>query len=177
MKLLRSIKMIVTQFFDKLQQGTDPIGFARKIGVGVGMNCRFYQSISYGSEPYLISIGDHVTITRGVAFITHDGGAWILRHKHPKMDVFGTITIGNNVFVGREAMLMPGVTIGDNCVIGVRALVTRDIPPNSIAVGMPAKVIGTIDDYEKKMLPRSLNTKDFTPKEKKAFLKKHFNLK
>lgn len=49
-----------------------------------------------------------------------------------------TIAIGNNVWIGRGVCIMPGVTIGDNCVIGAHSLVTRDIPPNSVAWGCPA---------------------------------------
>lgn len=55
------------------------------------------------------------------------------------------VTIGDNVWIGGSAVINPGVTIGDNCVIGSGAVVTRDIPPNSLAVGNPARVIKTIN--------------------------------
>ena len=55
------------------------------------------------------------------------------------------IVIGQNVWIGRNALVMPGVTIGDNSVIGAGAVVTRDVPANSVAVGSPARVIRTLD--------------------------------
>lgn len=55
------------------------------------------------------------------------------------------IKIGNNVWIGTKATILSGVTIGDNCIIGANAVVTKDIPSNSVAVGIPAKVVKTID--------------------------------
>ncbi|MBO5478795.1 MAG: acyltransferase [Clostridia bacterium] len=60
----------------------------------------------------------------------------------------GPITIGNNSWIGRNVCIMPNVTIGNNCVIGANAVVTHDIPHNSIAAGVPAKVIKKIDNKE-----------------------------
>lgn len=57
---------------------------------------------------------------------------------------FGLDILGDNCFIGTRAMVLPGVTIGKNCVIGAGSIVTRDIPPNKLAVGSPAKVIRTI---------------------------------
>ena len=58
------------------------------------------------------------------------------------------VTIGRNVWIGAKATIMPGVTIGDNSIIGANAVVTKDVPPNSVAVGVPAKVIKTFADGE-----------------------------
>lgn len=78
-------------------------------------------------------MGDHVEVTSGCKFITHDGGAWVLRELgYQKMDVFGPIKIGNNVFIGMNTVILPNVTIGDNVVIGTGAVVTKDIPDNSV---------------------------------------------
>ena len=55
------------------------------------------------------------------------------------------ITIGNDVWVGGNATILPGVTIGDRCVIGAGSVVTKDVPPDSLAVGNPAKVIRRIE--------------------------------
>ena len=51
----------------------------REMGIKLGENCEIYDNVSWGSEPYMISIGNHVRITNGVRFITHDGGVWVLR--------------------------------------------------------------------------------------------------
>ena len=83
-------------------------------------------------------------------FVTHDGGLWVLRNMglvDKKASKFGTITIKDNVHIGWNSIIMPGVTIGTNCIIGCGAVVTHDIPDNSVAVGVPAKVIKTIDQY------------------------------
>ena len=59
----------------------DPVDFARRLGVRVGHGCRFLglKLGTFGTEPYLIKIGDHVTLTYGVKFINHDGGVWVFR--------------------------------------------------------------------------------------------------
>jgi len=62
----------------------------------------------FGSEPYLVRLGDHVSITAGVKFISHDGGVWVFRDRFPELDVFGPITVGSNVFIGINALIMPG---------------------------------------------------------------------
>ena len=63
----------------------------------------------------------------------------------PMMDQGDTaerpVTIGNDVWLGRRVIIMPGVNIGDGCVIGAGAVVTKDIPAYSVAAGVPAKVI------------------------------------
>lgn len=67
-------------------------------------------------------------------------------------------------------MILPGVTIGNNVIIGAGAIVTRSIPDGCIVAGNPAKIIGNIDDYEKKYLPYNLNTKNLSPEEKEKTL-------
>ena len=65
---------------------------------------------------------------------------------HDYLPSNGHITIGNNVWFARDVMVQ-NVTIGDNCIIGLGSVVTRDIPSNSVAVGMPAKVVCKLDEY------------------------------
>ena len=60
------------------------------------------------------------------------------------------VRIGNNVFIGAKTTVLPNVKIGNNVVIGAGSIVTNDIPDNSLAVGNPARVIGSTDDYLKK---------------------------
>ena len=62
----------------------------------------------------------------------------------------GKVTIGSNCFIGMNALIMKGATIGDNCVIGSGSIVTGTIPPNSVAVGNPARVICSIEDFREK---------------------------
>lgn len=151
----------------------------KRLGVEIGNNCEIYENVSFGSEPYLIKIGDNVRITKGVQFITHDGGVWVLRNKYPEkftnIDIFGMIIIENNVHIGINSIIMPNVTIGENSIIGCNAIVTKSVPSNSIAVGIPAKVIGTIEDYIEKHKFEFCSTKNLSYLEKKDFLKKKYS--
>lgn len=106
----------------------------RKHGVTIGESCEIQRNVSFGSEPYLVTLGNHVRITEGCKFITHDGGVWVLRYlrNDHDIDLFGRITVGNNVHIGMNAIIMPGVTIGDNCIVGCGAIVTKDIPSGEI---------------------------------------------
>ncbi len=162
----------------RLARRKDPIAWARTQGVRVGKDCRFLgiSDITFGSEPFLVQIGDHVTITDGVKFVTHDGGVWVFRPQHPNIDVFGPIQIGNNVFIGFNALILPNVRIGDNCVIGAGSVVTRDIPAGSVAVGSPAKVIRSTDEYWTRMQSQAMHIRNLSPSAKRAELERHFNL-
>lgn len=74
----------------------------REMGIKLGENCEIYDNVSWGSEPYMISIGNHVRITNGVRFITHDGGVWVLRAMEDSfkdVDSFGAINIGDNTHI------------------------------------------------------------------------------
>lgn len=146
-------------------------------GGTIGTGCVVFPDVEFGSEPYLISIGDNCRITNGVRFVTHDGGVWVLRNLGLKdVDVFGQISIGNNVHIGWNAIIMPNVHIGNNCVIGAGAVVTKDIPDNSVAVGVPARVIESIEEYENKVTQKCDYTKQLTYEEKKKYLLKKFNI-
>ena len=149
-----------------------PVEFFRSLGVKIGNNCHFYgpHPDMFGSEPFLIEIGDNVFVTNGVRFVTHDGGMLILRHKHPKIDVLAPIRIGSYVFIGTNSIIMPGVTIGDNVVVGAGSVVTRDIESGSVCVGVPAKRIKSIEEYESQALQKSLETYKMSAEEKRAFL-------
>ena len=89
------------------------------------------------------------------------------------VDSFGKIRIGNNVHIGTNAIIMPGVRIGNNCIIGCGAIVTKDVPDNSVAAGIPARVIETLDEYIKKNKSKFVHTKGMGNEEKRKFLNKY----
>lgn len=127
------------------------VAYARKKGVTVGEQCRIYIK-SWGSEPFLISLGDHVTVTSGVKFITHDGSTCLVKDSQGKRyQRFAPIQVGSHVFIGVNSIIMPGVSIGSNVVIGAGSVVTKDIPDNSVAIGVPAKVVSSFADYRTKI--------------------------
>lgn len=126
----------------------------REHGVVIGKNLRLFnhKSIRFDiSSPGLITIGDNVHITAGVSILTHDGRFWLLKQiYHDAISSRSAVHIGNNVYIGQNAMILRGVTIGDNVLIGAGAVVTKDIPSNSVAVGVPARKIMTVDEFYQK---------------------------
>jgi acetyltransferase-like isoleucine patch superfamily enzyme len=118
---------------------------ARDLGVSVGDGCRIL-SLEFGSEPWLISIGDRVTISGGVQFLTHDGSGWLYRDGKGRRFRYRPISIGNDVFVGNRSILMPGVAVGDRSVIGAGSVVTRSVVSGSVVAGNPARPITTFED-------------------------------
>lgn len=161
------MKRLLTRLYFFILKHAAPLRHARRLGVTVGQNCRLINC-SYSTEAYLITLGDHVSATR-THFETHDGGVWVFRIECPEIDLIRPITVGNNVYFGEGAMVMPGITIGDNVIIGARAVVTKDIPSNSVAVGMPAKVIKTVDEYFAKVSNEADMTKLKSGEAKRAF--------
>lgn len=135
--------------------------------IKIGENVRFTGIPKWSSEPFLIEIGDNVTITRDVAFYTHDGGVGLFRKEYPGMNVFGKIVIGNNVFIGSHCILLPGIEIGNNVVIGAGSVITKSIPANCVAVGAPATVIKSLDEYKQNALEKAIYIKENDPEKRK----------
>jgi acetyltransferase-like isoleucine patch superfamily enzyme len=127
--------------------------YFRKKGAHIGEHCRI-QIRSIGTEPYLVTIGNHVFIAEGVVFHTHDGGTWIIQEKVPGILTFGTIIIEDNCLIGVRAQILPNVRIGRDSVIGAGSVVINDIPPNSIATGVPARVVNSSSKYEENCLAK-----------------------
>lgn len=128
-----------------------------KRGLKVGKNFnRMGGVVIDPSHCYHISIGDNVTLAPRVHILAHDASTYIFLGKTRAANV----TIGNNVFVGAGSILLPGVHVGNNVIIGAGSIVTKDIHDNSVAVGNPAKVVCSIDEYlaKEKAKMRSENT-------------------
>lgn len=151
-----------------------PIWYAKKLGVKVGKNCRLIN-VNYSTEPYLISIGDHVSATF-CHFETHDGGVWVFRNELPQLDIVRKIKVGNNVFIGYGTLILPGAKIGNNVVIGAQSVVSGFIPDNVVVAGVPARVIKTIDSYKEKVVSQGENTARLSAKEKKNYYLKKYGI-
>lgn len=156
----------------------DDTRYAEILGVKMGTKCNILTEpgAAFGSEPWLITLGNHVEITMGVKFITHDGALWCIRtlnNKYCDSDSFSPIKVGDNVFIGFNTIIMPGVTIGNNVIVGANSVVTKSIPDGCIVAGSPAKQISTISEFMEKLSKREItNTKKFTSIEKRDYFMK-----
>lgn len=115
-----------------------------KNGLKVGKNfVRPSDCIIDVSHCWLINIGNNVTLTSRVIIIAHDATT----KRYLGYTKIGLVTIGDDVFVGMGTIILPGVSIGNNVIIGAGSVVTMDIPSNSVAVGNPAQVICSVEEY------------------------------
>lgn len=119
-----------------------------KAGGKLGKNFRGNGSFP-NSEPYLVEIGDNVTIASGTHWVTHDNS--VIKLGIDATDYYGKIKIGNNCFIGTNVTLLPGVTLGDNTIVGASSVVTKSFSEGNVVIaGNPAKVICTIEHFIEK---------------------------
>lgn len=141
----------------KLRYGSQKtvVSTLRAMGVRVGEGCRIYTS-NFGSEPWLIRIGNRVCISNDVTFVNHNLN-WPFQETYESLTGFGKIDIRDNCQIGLGVTILPNVTIGPNAIIGACSVVTKDVPPNTVAAGHPAKVICTLEEYEQKCLAQHID--------------------
>ncbi|MEI6749528.1 MAG: acyltransferase [Bacteroidota bacterium] len=145
--------------------------------VNFGKNVRISGEPYFGSEPYLVTIGDDVTITQGVTFHTHDGGVGVFRDKYPGMHIFKPIVVGNNVFIGSNTTILPGITIGNNVVIGASSVMTKNIPDNVVVAGIPARIIRSMQEYEQRSLKEAVYITENEPVARREKIQEFIRLK
>ena len=125
-------------------RGTIDLPRLKRNGLVVGKNLNVqYGVIIDPGHCWLIEIGDNVTIAPRVHVLCHDASTKMFLGKTK----IGRVSIGDNVFIGAESVVLPGVTIGSNVIIGANSTVTHDVPDNSVVVGNPAKKICSLDEY------------------------------
>ena len=170
--------MKIRQLYKLIYSKLKPIKYMEKVGVNFPRRgVKLYGKVAWGSEPWIITLGSNVHITDGVKFITHDGGTLLYRHLVPDLEITKPIVVGDNVYIGNNVIILPGVKIGNNVVIGAGAIVSRDIPDNSVAVGVPARVIKTADEYLEKLKRESLHLGHLKGQEKDKALMKYYGYK
>lgn len=145
----------------KLRKNTNQIELEYRIskGMHVGKNTHLYSVLTIdGAWPWLISIGDNVTISTNVTILAHDASSNVVGCGTK----LGRVVIGNNVFIGTGSIILCDVKIGDNVVIGAGSLVTSDIPDNSVFVGRPARMLCSIEEYREKLRKLRETQPDFS---------------
>lgn len=174
MNLTNLLKLII--YREKATSETY-IKYLRKIGVSIGEDCTFYapsQSPIDIQYPWMITIGSHVRITAGVKILTHDYSWSVLKrmegHEGEVLGACGHVIIGDNVFVGRGAIITRNVTIGDNVIIGAGSIVTKDCPSNGVYAGNPARKITDLRSFfEKRKLLQLQEAKEMA----QAYVKRY----
>ena len=137
------IRALLSELFGKTVPDTFRVfppfytDFGRNIEVGEGV---FINACCHFQDHGGVTLGNGCQIGHNVVFATLNH---YLEPEKRKMTYPAPIVLGKNVWVGSNATILQGVTIGDNAVIGAGAVVTRDVPANAVAAGVPAKVIKT----------------------------------
>lgn len=158
-RMIRSICYRLVNYFS-------PYRYAKIIGVNIGKNCLLYRSMEWSSEPYLITVGDNVQITKGVAIHTHGGGHTV-RRSVSDFDVFGKVIIKDWAYLGAHSQIMPGVTIGEGAMVAAGSVVTKSVPDGVVVGGNPAKVICTVEEYLSRNIKYNVHTKGLSERDKK----------
>ena len=148
-----------------------PYSYAKHVGVKMGKGC-YISTRNFPTEASFIELGDNVRIAKGTSFYTH-GGIWSLRkiYNDKKLDYFGKIKVGDNTYIGEDCKIMPGVTIGRECIIGAGTVLSKSVPDGCMVAGNPCKFIGYTDDYYKRIKKKSVESGNMSYVEKMVFLK------
>jgi len=147
LKLILYIHGIINNIKNKLY-----LKYYRSKGAVIGENTYIgpYVYLDVKHPPGKISIGKNCYITRNCSILAHSdafrGGPGAIWQKYGGKRKFGSVNIGDNVFIGFHSVILPGVKIGNNSIIGAMSLVNKDVPENTIVGGVPARKLGNIKD-------------------------------
>jgi len=135
------------------------VAYLRRRGVVVGAGTEFFGRVMIDlTRPCLVEIGSNCVICHGVQVLTHGYDWSVLKWKYG--DVLcssGKVTIEDNVFVGQCTIILQGTRVGRNTIVGAGSVVTKDVPPDSVAAGNPCRVIMSIDEYRQKRMREHVN--------------------
>lgn len=155
--MINIVKMIIKKILFREKSSSDSyINHLRKKGMSIGEGTVFFHVRTIfidETRPWMIKIGNNVKITKGVTILTH-GFDWAVL-KGVYGDILGSsgaVSIGDNVFIGMNTIILKGTNIGNNVIIGAGSIVNKDIPDNTVVAGNPAKIIMSLEDYYNKRL-------------------------
>lgn len=144
--IIRLIKSIISRSSSKRY-----IAFLRSQGIKIegGVIFRNPRNTRIDTtRPSLVSIGSNVDINTNFQILTHDYTTKVFKNLYGDfVNSSGKVSIGSNIYIGTNVTILKGVSIGDNCIIGAGSIVTKSIPANSVATGVPCKVICSIEEY------------------------------
>lgn len=154
MKFIGIIKTIAKKCWLRCIDSDAFVIYLRKNGVSIGdkVNFRYPEHTTIDlTRPSLVEFGNNIDINDNFTVLTHDFGTYALRGKYKDfVNSSGRVKIGNNVVFGRDVTILKGVEIGDNTIVALGSVVTKNTPPHSVIAGAPAKVVCTLDEYYSK---------------------------
>jgi acetyltransferase-like isoleucine patch superfamily enzyme len=150
-RILRAAAFKKGWFIDTYRRICRPDGYewagflATRGGLAMGRDCFIMTNVTI-TDPAYVRLGSNVRLS-GCTLFGHDGSVNMVNRAYGlKLDRVGPIVIGDNVFIGHGAIILPSITIGSNVIIGAGAVCARDVPPNSVMVGSPARRISSLDE-------------------------------
>jgi acetyltransferase-like isoleucine patch superfamily enzyme len=173
-RLLRALQYPLNAIYARVK----PASYAKRRGVRINGHVTIYGSSyeMFGSEPYLVTLDDNTFISVGVKFVTHDGSVLPFRKNIPDLDLAAPIHVESNTFIGMHAVILKGVTIGKNSIVGACSVVTKSVPDGCIVAGNPARTIKSTKEFLKKAEAASLRIGHLPEVSKHAAYKKHFSI-
>lgn len=139
----------IKRYVKKKNSEKEAMEFCYAHGFRSGKNFSYNSGYPIDSNwPWLISVGDNVTLATGVKLLAHDAST-AKTGAHTKI---GIVRIGNNVFIGANSIVLCNTRIGDNVIIGAGSVVTHDVPSNSVVAGNPARYVCSFEEFQKKHL-------------------------
>jgi len=120
----------------------------RSLGARIGQDVQLQPFTIDERYARLLTIEDRAQVGKGTTIYLSDGVAnTISEAPDPPPIRFGPVRICKGAVIGRDSIILAGVTIGEYALIGAGSLVTRDVPAGMLAVGCPARIVGTVEDW------------------------------